>query len=303
MIRFDRDVLRDHTAEPDIIVIEFAVNDEGDETKGDCYESLVRKAVNLPNEPAVILLFSVFANDQNLQKRLIPVGIHYNLPMVSIKNAVTPQFYLSEGGGRVLTKNQFFYDIYHPTNIGHTIMADCLANLMSYAQTAEDTPAASRTALLVQRAPVIGNTFEHVKLLDKKDTYSRAEIMPGGFAGTDTVLQRVEMDVNLEPTPQFPYNWHYDGSDANHPYFEMKISCRGLVLVFKDSGETDAARAHVYVDGRFVRTADPYVNGWLHCNPLIVIKESESGQHLVRIEVDKEDRAKQCTILGFGYVE
>ena len=34
MIRFDRDVLRDGQ-QPDIVVIEFAVNDEGDETKGD----------------------------------------------------------------------------------------------------------------------------------------------------------------------------------------------------------------------------------------------------------------------------
>lgn len=303
MIRFDRDVLRDYTVKPDIIVIEFAVNDEGDETKGDCYESLVRKAVNLPNEPAVILLFSVFANDENLQDRMIPIGMHYNLPMVSIKNAVTPQFYLDEDDGRILTKNQFFYDIYHPTNIGHSIMADCLVNLMAYAQMAEDTPGTSSTAFLMQSAPVIGNTFEKVKLLDKKDTYSRAQIMPGGFAGTDTVLQSVELDVNLDPTPEFPYNWHYNGTDADHPYFGMQIFCRALVLVFKDSGEIDAAKAHIYVDGRFVRTADPYVNGWLHCNPLIIMNEKESGQHLVRIEVDKKDRAKQCTILGFGYVE
>ena len=33
MIRFDRDVLREGE-QPDLVVIEFAVNDEGDETKG-----------------------------------------------------------------------------------------------------------------------------------------------------------------------------------------------------------------------------------------------------------------------------
>ena len=38
MLRFDRDVLRDGTVKPDIVVVEFAVNDEGDETKGVCYE-------------------------------------------------------------------------------------------------------------------------------------------------------------------------------------------------------------------------------------------------------------------------
>ena len=73
MLRFERDVVRDGVL-PDLVVIEFAVNDEGDETKGRCYESLVRKVLALPNHPAVILLFAVFASDWNLQTRLAPVG-------------------------------------------------------------------------------------------------------------------------------------------------------------------------------------------------------------------------------------
>ena len=74
------------------MIVEFAVNDAGDETKGNCYESLVLKALRADHKPAVILLFSVFVNDWNLQDRLAPVGWHYNLPMVSVKDAVTHQF-------------------------------------------------------------------------------------------------------------------------------------------------------------------------------------------------------------------
>ena len=304
IIRFERDVLRDNTAEPDIIIIEFAVNDEGDETKGDFYESLVKKALNQHNKPAVILLFSVFANDENLQERMIPVGNNYNLPMVSIKNAVTGQFYKKDGEGRVLTKNQYFYDIYHPSNTGHKIMAECLLYLMEQAEA--DRSAAdgeSSTEKLLLREPVIGNTFEKIKLLDKKDTYKKAEIMPGGFTGTDNILQCVEMDASLELVPEFPYNWHYDGTNTDKPYFEMSVTCKALVLVFKDSGETDAAKADIYVDGKYVRTADPYVNGWLHCNPMLIINENTSGSHFVRIEIHKADKEKKCTILGFGYCE
>jgi len=304
IIRFERDVLRDNTAEPDIIIIEFAVNDEGDETKGDFYESLVKKALNQHNKPAVILLFSVFANDENLQERMIPVGNNYNLPMVSIKNAVTGQFYKKDGEGRVLTKNQYFYDIYHPSNAGHKIMAECLLYLMEQAEA--DRSAAdgeSSTEKLLLKEPVIGNTFEKIKLLDKKDTYEKAEIMPGGFTGTDNILQCVEMDASLELVPEFPYNWHYDGTNTDQPYFEMSVTCKALVLIFKDSGETDVAKADIYVDGKYVRTADPYVNGWLHCNPMLIINESTSGSHFVRIEIDKTDKEKKCTILGFGYCE
>lgn len=302
IIRFERDVLRDNTVEPDIIVIEFAVNDEGDETKGIFYESLIRKALKLRNHPAVILLFSVFANDWNLQERLMPIGRHYNLPMVSIKNAVTPQFYKKDGEGRVLTKNLFFYDSYHPSNAGHKVMADCLSYLFSEAEKSGDLAGAEEsTERLLAEGPLMGNTFEDIRLLDKRNIYHKVEIMENGFSGTDTILQCVEMDSSLVPVPQFPHNWHYDGSNTEKPYFEMRIQCRLLVLVFKDSGETDAAKADVYVDNRLVRKADPAVNGWLHCNPVIIINEKESGSHFVHIEIDKEDVTKKFTILGFGY--
>lgn len=305
MIRFDRDVLRDGV-NPDVVITEFAVNDEGDETKGDCFESLVRKVLKLPNNPAVILLFSVFANDENLQKRLAPIGTHYELPMVSIKNAVTPQFKQKVGEGRVLSKNQFFYDMFHPSNIGHTIMADSLGNLFDEVENLmkedEEEPI-DKTKELLMLKPVIGNTFDNIKLLDKKDTYEKAEIDCGGFTEIDTVLQSVEMDMKLKPTPEFPYNWMFDGTKSDKAYFEMKICCKALVMVFKDSGETDAARAEVFVDGVKVRTADPYVNGWLHCNPIIIFKEKVAKEHMIWIQIVDGDEQKKFTILGFGYVE
>lgn len=302
IIRFERDVLRENTIEPDIIVIEFAVNDEGDETKGIFYESLIRKALKLCNQPAVILLFSVFANDWNLEERMIPVGEYYNLPMVSIKNAVTPQFYKKDGEGRVFSKNLFFYDSYHPSNAGHKVMADCLSYLFTKAEKNRNPAGMERcTERLLSEKPFMGNTFEDIRLLDKRNTYKKAEIMQGGFSGTDTILQCVEMDSSLEPVPQFPYNWYYDGSNTGMPYFEMRILCRLLVLVFKDSGETDAAKADVYVDNQFVRKADPGINGWLHCNPVIIINEKESKNHFVHIEIEKKDVTKKFTILGFGY--
>ena len=305
MIRFDRDVLRDGEQQPDIVVVEFAVNDEGDETKGDCYESLVRKILNLPNHPAVILLFSVFADDGNLQERLIPVGLRYDLPMVSVKNAVVPEFY--EKQNRILTKNQYFYDMFHPSNLGHTIMADCLLNLyreISIAVEENSVIDSDYRAELFEGAPAIGCTFDEIMLMDKKDAYEQAVIDCGGFTQTDTVLQSVEMDLDLEQTPEFPYNWMYDGAVSKEKtYFEMKITCKALVMVFKDSGEVDAAKAEVYVDGKWVRTADPYVNGWLHTNPLLILSETETREHTVRIEIAEGDKDKKCTILGFGYVE
>ena len=95
MLRYEKDVLSDGQVTPDIVIVEFAVNDEGDETKGECYDSLVRKIYNGPGQPAVILLFAVFADDWNLEERLCKVGYSYELPMVSTRRSVVEQFYLS----------------------------------------------------------------------------------------------------------------------------------------------------------------------------------------------------------------
>ena len=154
----------------------------------------------------------------------------------------------------------------------------------------------------LQMKPAIGKSFEHVRLLDKKDVYDEAKIDAGGFCATDDQLQSVEMDDRLELTPEFPYNWMYDVTMPENAAFTIRIHCKALVLIFKDSGEVDVGKAYVDVDGERRMTADPHINNWQHCNAMIVFNEDESADHTVRIEVAEEDRDKKFTILGFGYV-
>ena len=184
IIRYDRDVLLDGQVQPDILIIEFAVNDADDETKGNCYESLVIKALAADNKPAVILLFSVFENDWNLQDRLAPIGWHYDLPMVSMKDALVEQFQKTQAEGNVITKSQFFHDIYHPTNLGHRIMADALSHLFNVT----DHSALDQVEQCDDRTPLIGNDFVNVKLLDRKNVDHIDQIEVGAFRHTDTDL-------------------------------------------------------------------------------------------------------------------
>ena len=296
LVRFERDVLREGSVKPDIVVVEFAVNDEGDETKGECYESLVRRILALPGKPAVILFFLVFANDWNLQERLAPVGRAYELPMVSMRDAVVEQFRLKHGEGRVLSKSQYFYDCYHPTNTGHSIMTDCLMNLIREA----DKQDMDEETDWEQVAPVYGKAFERIQLLDRHTNVQKAVIESGSFCGTDDRLQAVEMDRSFAPTGEFPHNWmHEHGTEP----FRMKIVCSSLVLVHKDSGEIDFGKARVIVDGQEVLTADPHENGWVHCNPRILFRELPCEEHLVEIVMAPGDEDRKFTILGFGFVE
>ncbi|MCR4902762.1 MAG: SGNH/GDSL hydrolase family protein [Butyrivibrio sp.] len=305
MIRFERDVLRDGSEKPDLIVIEFAVNDEGDETKGNCYESLVRKALNLSWKPAVVLLFAVFSYDWNLQDRLSPVGVRYNIPMISVKDAVCPQFTLLPQEGRVISKNQFFYDVYHPSNAGHQIMADCLINLFD---TVNGYHSIYGNESLEPVNPVIGADFEKVELLDRKEMeklrekYKITSLSEGSFSDTDKDLQSVEMDSDIFQTPEFPYNWCHLGKTDNEPFI-MTLVCSKLLLVFKDSGSITHGKALVYVDGILVKEADPLEVGWTHCNPVILFNNDRSKKHTIEIKMAKGNEDKKFTILGFGIVK
>ena len=302
MLRYERDVLREGSVEPDIVVVEFAVNDEGDETKGECYDSLVRKIWNGPGQPAVILLFAVFANDWNLQDRLSPVGRAYDLPMVSTLDTVVEQFYKKPGEGKVVSKNQFFYDSYHPSNIGHTIMADGLLHLMELVMEQEiDKEEVDITNIV----PPLGGEFEKVKLLDRKAEYAGAVVDCGDFCGTDQELQCVEQDLNLFTTPEMPYNWMYQGTQGkvSGKPFVMDITCTALLMIIKDSASNSVGRVEVFVDGEKVLLADPHINGWTHCNPLICFRGRERKSYHVEVRMAAGDEAKDFTILGFGYVE
>ncbi len=295
MIRYERDILGSG-AKPDIVVVEFAVNDEGDETKGDCYETLVRKILFSDNAPAVILLFSVFESDWNLQERLSPVGVRYDLPMVSTRDSVVEQFYLPADGGRIISKNRFFYDIYHPTSDGHRIMADGLDYLFAKA---DESPAGVEPDYAALET-VFKPEFVNVRLLDRLDGFDGAEISCGAFTESDMDLHYVEMNLNNFRTPMFPNNWTATGETGDEP-FVIKIKSPYLLVITKDTGSMDFGKADIYVDGEFALTADPHAVGWTHSTAQIAYRGKENVVHTVEIRKNPETKDKKFTILGFGY--
>lgn len=298
MIRYHKDIELNGMVEPDIVIVEFAVNDAGDETNGDCYESLVYNSLTSIAKPAVILLFSVFADDWNLQERLSVVGQAYELPMVSISDAVVDQFYLSKEEGKILTKRQFFYDMYHPSNEGHTIMADCVTHIL---QEAMELPMAVEDHKIPEY-PVIGRSFGGIRFFDRRSNSNGAyTITPGSFIDTDRELQMVERDCNSYATPEFTWNW-MNSTQLPHKPFELIIHCKSLLLIMKDSDHACYGKAEVIIDGICTKILDPLEVGWTHCNAVVLIREEKAMSHTVQIRMVPDDQGKRFTILGFGVV-
>ncbi len=290
MIRYDRDVVAKY-GNPDILFVEFAVNDSDDPTNGDCYESLVKDALISESNPAVVLLFSVFQSQWNLQDRLKPVGVHYDLPMISIKDAVVPE--LRNGS---LTTQDFFSDAYHPNNKGYQIMTDCIAYMYSVV----DSEPASASDITIPNSPKIGDSFVGVQLVDSKSSDANVAVTAGGFSGTDNAVGTFSYATS---TKTFPNNWTKAASAANDS-FKMELTCKNLVLLYKSSNSASFGKADVYVDGAKVATVSGYAaGGWNNPALKLVLDEDTAAKHTIEVKMADGDEAKAFTIFGFGYTK
>lgn len=291
MIRYDRDVVEVAGAEPDILFVEFAVNDGDDPTQGVCYESLVLDALQSENQPAVVLLFSVFKSQWNLQSRLSPVGLHYDLPMISIKDAILPE--LNSGA---MTDADFFADIYHPNNNGHQIMAECI----NYMFDVVDREVASTTDITIPDTPRIGNAFVGVEMIDSTTTDADIKITPGAFSSVDTTIGSFQHTAGAKT---FPDNWMKTAS-ATGDSFKMELTCKNLILLYKSSNNQNFGKAEVYVDGTKVGTLNGYAAGGWN-NPLlkILINDDTAAKHTIEVKMAEDNEGKAFTIFGFGYTK
>ncbi|GHU88496.1 hypothetical protein FACS1894202_04700 [Clostridia bacterium] len=291
VIRYPGDVLAVAPTPPDIVFIEFAVNDGDDVTGGVAYESLVRNVLKADNAPAVVLLFAVFQSQWNMQDKYIPLGEKYGLPMVSIKDAVVPQ--IKSGA---MTNDQFFAsDGLHPINQGHQIMSDCVTNLFKLvdaesAKTAEALP-----------DPLFGNDYEGIKLADSGNVagIKGLSVTPGGFGAADTATGTFQFNGKLK----LPNNWKHEATADNTP-FTLKAKSKNLMLVYKFSNSQTAGKAEVLVDGNVVATLNSFKSdGWNNATTVKVFTEASAKEHTVEVRMAAGDEGKEFTILAIGYTE
>jgi len=127
--RAQRDIL---CYKPDIITIEFAVNDKVNPDTAASFEYLVRQCVTQKQNPLVILIFTMFSDGSNFQNIHIPIGQHYNLPMLSYRDTV----YLDIESGK-LNWIDISDDEVHPNNDGHAFIYKMLKK---YIESPTDTP-------------------------------------------------------------------------------------------------------------------------------------------------------------------
>jgi lysophospholipase L1-like esterase len=289
VIRYDRDVTADGKIKPDIVFIEFAVNDYDEPTQGAAYESLTRNILKAENQPAVVYLFGVFKTKWNMQDNYIQIGDYYNLPMISIKDAVVPEL----TAGRI-TDDQFFADDYHPTDYGHGIMAD---SIKYYFQTvnSEDTAASD---INIPDAAKVSKAYEGIKLIDNTSVDDNVTVAAGGFTEKDT-----QIGTFAAGKMTFPNNWKHSANSGDDS-FVMNVNCKNLLFVYKSGSIGQSGTAKVYIDDKLTATLDSTQGGgWNNPVTVSLINEETAADHKVEIKMAEGNEDKEFTIMAFGYTK
>lgn len=231
-LRVGRDVLS-HDA--DIVFIEYAVNDGQDEYMKTSYESLVKTVLTQENEPAVVLLFNRTKDGYSAQSHMKMIGTHYSLPMISVVDAITPEF--NEGR---MTWEDYSADEAHPNPEGHKLIREFIEYMYRTAESTQSEPyeVPEEAVFSTKYTDAVMTTLE---LSNEEITVTDS----GSFAKT-------EIDGN-----GFKGYWEYnprtvEGSDP------IKITARGrtFFMIFRTNKAALMGSVDVYINGELVKTVN-----------------------------------------------
>ena len=289
LMRYERDVTEILGDNPDLVIIEFAVNDYEEPTDGRAYESLVRTILEKDEDTAVILLFSVFKSKWNLQADYIPIGEHYGLPMVSTKDAIATAY-----AGNHLNDTEFFADIYHPTNYGHEIMSDCLMELITRVAQKDLT----QPITPLPETDVYGADFMDMQFITATN-HAGVTVTVGSFTGQDRTLQTFSRTAQ----GAFPDNWMHL-PEAGDETLCLELTCKNLLLTYKLSSSQNFGKASIYIDGQLVRELNGHVNGgWNNTETVLLLDEDTATSHKLEMKMSEGQSQQYFTVLGIGYTQ
>ncbi len=274
-LRLERDVL---SADPDIVFVEFAVNDGQEAEYKNAYESLVRTLLTQEKDIAVVLLFTVLDSGYTCQEHMSKIGANYDLPMISVHDSV----YEEIEAGR-MTWQDYSNDQSHPNAYGHKCITDFVDN---YYQ---------------KVLPVVAENVGEVSK-ELPDPVFSAKYMNMHYMDSAT-MDGVELDgfEQYDTHGSFHNGWMYRGTDGGSMKFT--VECSVLEMVFKANNSDKYGTADIYVDGEKVKSVVSNMSdGWNNPVTAYLIDNDSSAEHTVEIRMEG-GVTQAFFVMAFGYCD
>lgn len=265
---------------PDIVTVDFSVNDDANEFFEETYEGTLRRLLAAPSAPAVVVLNNVFYDTgKNAQDYHNRIADHYGIPHVSIKDTVYPDV---ESGK--IVRADITPDNLHPNDKGHRLVADEICKLLDSikAEMEEETIAGENIegkstkteASVLLPAPLTENAYEHSRLIQIQDN----EAILDGFL-VDPIEKKGMLDI-------FKNGW--TAAHTNDKIsFEIECSC--LAVQYRKSVQQPVPKAKAVIDGdeaHAVILDGNFTEDWgdcLYLEPLL--HHAEKKAHRIEITV------------------
>lgn len=272
-VRLERDVL---VSDPDIVFVEFAVNDGMEDIYKNAYESLVRTLLSKDKDIAVVLLFTIVENGHTCQPHMTQIGENYNLPMISLPDSMWVE--IKEGR---MTWSDYSADQSHPNVEGSKMIRDFVINYFEKViETYSDNTGAVDKNL---PDPIFSGDYADMHFLDSKNLTAEAE----GFTPNDNGHH------------WFKDGWMFRGDTGASLKFD--VTCKKLAMVFKVNNSKMFGTAEIYVDGELAGTVDSNKSdGWNNPVAEYIIDNADSAAHTVEIVIPEGEKC-YFGIFGFGY--
>ncbi len=259
---------------PDVVVVEFSVNDSDSVFYKETYEDLIRKILKNENNPAVILLFMTMEDGTSAQPSHMHIGFWYDLPRISYRQAV-----LKEMEKGTLEWKDISPDNIHPNDKGHAIAGEILWGYLNQVYTKLDTITEAVTPL--DKEPFFKEAYAEAAVLDSENI---TPIALGSFEKS-SVFDR------------FPNNWTTrSGNDA----IVFEVEARNIGIMFYRTVDGMSGQFDVYVDGSYMRTLDGnFKGGWGNFAETVeILKGNEKQLHRIEIRKSENSTGDVFTLVG-----
>ena len=261
--RVEEDLL---SYKPDVVFIEFTVNDDATAHFQETYEGLVRKVYGCELAPAVVTLQNAFYHDGVCAEEIhTPVAKYYDLPVVSFKKSVVAR--VMDG---VIVEEDITPDHLHPNDKGHALLAETVKYFLDqvYADidVAEEAPA-------LKAETMTKNRYENSVRMRNKNLVIKAS---EGFEADTSVQEHI--------THIFKNGWEVSEEGS---YMELEVEAACLGIQYRRTIQHPAPSMKVIVDGQEVTVLNgEFDETWGDLIALeTVFENDEKAKHSVRLEL------------------
>jgi lysophospholipase L1-like esterase len=247
---------------PDLVLVEYAVNDTINPMHEETLEGLVRRILKQPNQPAVMLLFTMDNKGGNTQPAHVGIGRHYGLPMASFRDALWPEI-----EAKRIAWTDVEADEVHPNDRGHAYCALFMTNICG--KVLQELPPD-------QGLPVVA------ALPEAKTTNLFENAL---FYNADAIKPSLSSGWEVSPDPVFGglfgKGWR---TAAPGSVLEFEVEGRAVSLLFyRIKGATGIAEARVD-DLPPVRMDAWFGADWGGYTPFqLVARDLAPGRHILRV--------------------